>query len=466
MGKFAATNSAWNLLIVGRFVNEAFQWGEPLSLQGGLRTAYGALGVGLEWSDEINYVGAVNAYNFQSELLPYNYAVDQKPRADTNFQPFVGIHQPTFSMSSRLQVKFEKPLPAGHYQDIDPPDPAPPALPKPPYTYDNPNGNVTMRHRWSDWNPKTRRWLHLYAANDVQRATGEPWPNGLYIISTNADGTDPVQTYLSASNRFPGWASPRGSAVHVAPNGDVWVIASFGFNTSGERVYIAKLTPNAGNTFEVPVPTQLPQSVLSPYRFDALWIPQRIGGSAYRSNGLTVAFLVQENQTLQNQTLQYCVNSDDCNAQIAYPSDPPAKPQEPRGRGDVAGTKGARILLVNIGLPVPCERAAPTLTLSPTLKSGPVGVKQYYTPTITNNNSAACGPGNFDLSTILPPGFKVWNRETRLTIVPGARATSSLHLTSPTTSLPGRYAFSVKAVDAAAASKNATAAGIYEVLSQ
>lgn len=107
-----------------------------------------------------------------------------------------------------------------------------------------------------------------------------------------------------------------------------------------------------------------------------------------------------------------------------------------------------------------CVRAAPTLWLVPSLKTGIAGSRQYYTPVLTNRNSSGCGTGTFDLNATLPGGFTGAFTTTRLTVAPGATANTSMSVLSPLSAAAANHVFTVKAVDAASPTSQASQASV------
>ena len=96
--------------------------------------------------------------------------------------------------------------------------------------------------------------------------------------------------------------------------------------------------------------------------------------------------------------------------------------------------------------PQQCNAANPTLTFSPS--QGPVvaaGTAVSYTVTVTNNDSVACAAATFDLQASVPGGWPASLAPTTLNINPGAGATTTLQVTSPSTAAGGTYTVGVTA---------------------
>lgn len=111
-----------------------------------------------------------------------------------------------------------------------------------------------------------------------------------------------------------------------------------------------------------------------------------------------------------------------------------------------------------------CNAANPTVTLSP----GPVvaaGTAVSYTVTVTNNESVACAAATFDLQASVPGGWPASLAQTTLSINPGASASTTLQVTSPSTAAGGTYTVGVTASNSSQPAYSGSASGTYVVSS-
>jgi hypothetical protein len=96
-------------------------------------------------------------------------------------------------------------------------------------------------------------------------------------------------------------------------------------------------------------------------------------------------------------------------------------------------------------------QANPTVTLSPSAtQSVTPGAAITYTASVTNKDSSACSASTFNLSAALPSGWTASFGSSSLTINPGASASTTLLVTSPTTAAGGSYTITLKATDSTA----------------
>jgi hypothetical protein len=102
--------------------------------------------------------------------------------------------------------------------------------------------------------------------------------------------------------------------------------------------------------------------------------------------------------------------------------------------------------------PLTCERANPSVTISPSSQSGSAGSTLTYTVEVTNNDNQACGSSTFSLSvTTCPSEFTCSLSKTSVTISPGITDSSTtISVTSPSTASKGTYTFKVKATNSGA----------------
>ena len=93
-----------------------------------------------------------------------------------------------------------------------------------------------------------------------------------------------------------------------------------------------------------------------------------------------------------------------------------------------------------------CAAAAPGVSVAPAL--GPAvspGTPVAFAVTVTNRDSESCAPARFDLSAIAPVGWSARLGAVSLSIAPGATASSSLDVTSPTGASDGSYRVEARA---------------------
>jgi len=96
----------------------------------------------------------------------------------------------------------------------------------------------------------------------------------------------------------------------------------------------------------------------------------------------------------------------------------------------------------------PCTHANPSVSISPGtsqwLKSGNMFA---YTVTVSNTESGGCPTGNFALQSSIPAGWSASYSASSLSIAPGASATASLYVTSPTGAADGNYGVAASATN-------------------
>ncbi len=114
-----------------------------------------------------------------------------------------------------------------------------------------------------------------------------------------------------------------------------------------------------------------------------------------------------------------------------------------------------------------CVQANPTVVLSPsaTLSVMP-GTSLTYAVSITNNDNSGCLASTFNLSATVPTVPSGWTRSlgsSSLTINPGASASTTLLVTSPTTAGGGSYNITAKATDSAASTYTASASVVVAI---
>ena len=112
-----------------------------------------------------------------------------------------------------------------------------------------------------------------------------------------------------------------------------------------------------------------------------------------------------------------------------------------------------------------CVKSAPGMAISPSQSQwGAPGSTMAYTITVTNNDNAACAPSTFNLQAAGPSGWTATFATTALTIAPGASASATLNVTSPSSATDGYYTINVAATDASDASRSVTSSVTYVVV--
>ncbi|EEZ86633.1 conserved hypothetical protein [Vibrio harveyi 1DA3] len=110
-----------------------------------------------------------------------------------------------------------------------------------------------------------------------------------------------------------------------------------------------------------------------------------------------------------------------------------------------------------------CEMANPTLTLvANSAAEFEPGTIANYTATITNNDSQACEPANFQINTNVPDGWATTNSVASLTS--GETTSISLSVTSDVSAEAGSYSIDAIATNTRDASYNARASSVYKVV--
>jgi hypothetical protein len=118
----------------------------------------------------------------------------------------------------------------------------------------------------------------------------------------------------------------------------------------------------------------------------------------------------------------------------------------------------------NVTAPVAiCTRANPLLAISPANQTGSAGGNVNYTLTLTNNDTATCGPSTFNFSSVADNGVTGGLSALSLAVAPGASGSVTLNMNSLTSTPANIYNATVKAVNALATTFSGTATGVYKV---
>ena len=113
-------------------------------------------------------------------------------------------------------------------------------------------------------------------------------------------------------------------------------------------------------------------------------------------------------------------------------------------------------LNVNYG-PLPCNRVAPAVALTPPNPSVNSGTSTGYTLSLTNNDTAGCTASTFNLASVLPTGWATSFSPATLTVSPGQTLTATMTKSVPAGFAPGTYPVDANASDVNHAAVTATA---------
>jgi hypothetical protein len=130
-----------------------------------------------------------------------------------------------------------------------------------------------------------------------------------------------------------------------------------------------------------------------------------------------------------------------------------------------ADANGILVDVVMAGGATACVRAAPGLTLSGPSSAVAAGSTVGYTVTLANRDSAACSATTFNLAGVVPAGWTGSLLASSLSLSPGASASTTLSVKSPTSAAAGNYAVSVGDSSSVGATHTASASANYAVAS-
>ncbi|MBI3284983.1 MAG: peptidase M11 [Burkholderiales bacterium] len=109
-----------------------------------------------------------------------------------------------------------------------------------------------------------------------------------------------------------------------------------------------------------------------------------------------------------------------------------------------------------------CGHANPVLTPSSQSLSGSAGTTLTYSVTVTNNDNTACGTSSFALKATPPSGWSGSFAAPTLSVAPGASASTTLSITSPTTAT-GSNAVGISVANSSATAYTGSATANYQV---
>lgn len=129
------------------------------------------------------------------------------------------------------------------------------------------------------------------------------------------------------------------------------------------------------------------------------------------------------------------------------------------------GSSGASVsVTLNQTSQTSCVRANPTLTPSTQSLSAAAGSTLSYSVTVTNRDSSSCSASSFNLAATAPTGWSKSFAAPTLSLAPGASATTTLTITSPT-SATGSNTIVITASNGSAAGYTGNATATYVVSS-
>jgi hypothetical protein len=115
--------------------------------------------------------------------------------------------------------------------------------------------------------------------------------------------------------------------------------------------------------------------------------------------------------------------------------------------------------------PMACVRANPAIALSPSQSQWvPSGTTVTYTVSVTNKDNSGCTASNFTLQITAPSGWTAAVSASTLTINPGASASTTLQVTSPTFATSGFYTIGVTATSGSAPAYLASTSATYAIV--
>lgn len=116
--------------------------------------------------------------------------------------------------------------------------------------------------------------------------------------------------------------------------------------------------------------------------------------------------------------------------------------------------------------PMACVPANPAVALSPSQSQWVhAGTAVTYTVSVTNNDNAGCAASIFSLQATAPAGWTVAFSASTLSLSPGASASTTLTITSPTSATDGFYTIGVMATNSGTQTYTASTSVTYVIVS-
>src|SRR5438093_5813853 len=116
--------------------------------------------------------------------------------------------------------------------------------------------------------------------------------------------------------------------------------------------------------------------------------------------------------------------------------------------------------------PLPCVRANPTVTVSPSQSQWvTAGTTVNYTMSVKNMDGTACSSSTFSLGDVVPAGWTAVLPTQSLTLSPGASGSAGLQVASPTGTADGFYQLIQEATNSAVPTYTASTQSTYVVAS-
>lgn len=113
---------------------------------------------------------------------------------------------------------------------------------------------------------------------------------------------------------------------------------------------------------------------------------------------------------------------------------------------------------------IPCVRANPTVTATPSGQWGSAGGSLSYTLAVKNNDSTGCGTSTFAVTPILPVGF-IQSPSLSLNLSPGVQSSVAFSITAPSTATPASYIVTESVKNTASTANTASASVNYNIAS-
>jgi hypothetical protein len=112
-----------------------------------------------------------------------------------------------------------------------------------------------------------------------------------------------------------------------------------------------------------------------------------------------------------------------------------------------ASSTGIAVSITLANPPPVCTPANPKVTLTGSGQSVGAGSTLSYTLSVSNQDSSGCATSSFSLGKVLPSGWIGNFAATSLSVAPGATASTTLSIASPTTATAGTYTITATAAN-------------------